>query len=378
MSSMSIPLFKIYWDDSDVKAVDNVIKRGSSWACGSEIEKFETAVSRYLGTRYCVAFNSGTSALHASLLAHGIKEGDEVIVPSFTFIATANAPLFVGARPVFADIEEGTLGLNPNDVANKISKKTKAIIPVHYSGCPCKINELRKIADDHDIVLIEDAAEAMGAKTGNKMVGGFGDSSILSFCQNKIITTGEGGAVVTSDKKLYDKMALLRSHGRPEGNYFSTGAPADYVAMGYNFRFPTMLAALGISQLNKIERIIGMRARAAEHYKKKMSGMPGISVPDAPRGCRHVYQMFTIRVEGGRNARDGLMSQLKKNGIASKVYFEPVHMTTFYRKMPGCRKGSLPVTERLSDEVLSLPMHPTLSEKDIDYIAEKIRAFLTI
>ena len=170
-----------------------------------------------------LTFNSGTSALHALLLSYGIGPGDEVIVPSFTFIATANAPKFVGAKPVFADIEDITFGLDPRAVEAKITPKTKAIIPVHYGGFPCKIRELKKIADDHGIMLIEDAAEAFGASVKGKMVGTFGDSAIMSFCQNKIITTGEGGAVVTDNKELYERMKLIRSHGRPDTvDYFST------------------------------------------------------------------------------------------------------------------------------------------------------------
>ena len=230
---MKIPLFKIYWDNDDVEAIEQVIKRGSSWACGSEIEEFEKAITDYIGAKYCVTFNSGTSALHAAMLAYGIGPGDEVVVPSFTFIATANAPLFVGAKPVFADVDEETLGLNPQDVKRKITPKTKAIIAVHYGGCPCKIEELRKIADAHKIILIEDAAEAMGAKVSGKMVGTIGHSAILSFCQNKVITTGEGGAVITDDEETYEKLKLLeklkrvRSHGREEGDYFALAKGLD-------------------------------------------------------------------------------------------------------------------------------------------------------
>lgn len=186
-----IPLFKIYWDKEDIKAVTEAIKGGMNWAVGSNVEKFEKMIAKYIGAKYCVVFNSGTSALHATLLAYGIKEDDEVIVPSFTFIATANAPLFVGAKPVFADIEEETYGLDSEDVKEKITKKTKAIIPIHYGGCPCKIMELREVADDHNLILIEDAAESLGARIGDKKVGTFGDSTMLSFCQNKIITTGD-------------------------------------------------------------------------------------------------------------------------------------------------------------------------------------------
>ncbi len=210
----NIPLFKMYWDQDDIDAVDRAIRSGMNWAVGSNVTQFENELADYIGTKYCLTFNSGTSALHAGLIAHGICSGDEVIVPSFTFIATANAPKFVGAKPVFADIEESTLGLSPESVIENITPKTKAIIPIHYGGCPCRIRELREIADDHNLVLIEDAAEAFGASIEGKRVGSYGDSAMLSFCQNKVITTGEGGALVTNSRDLYEKVKLVRSHGR--------------------------------------------------------------------------------------------------------------------------------------------------------------------
>jgi dTDP-4-amino-4,6-dideoxygalactose transaminase len=211
-----IPLFKIYCDQKDIESVTEIIKRGNYWATGPEIKKFEERIAEYVGIRYAVTFNSGTSALHAEMIAHGIKKDDEVIVPSFTFIATANTPLFAGAKPVFADIEQNNLGLDPGDIINKITSKTKAIIPIHYGGMPCKIKEISEIAEDHGLILIEDAAEAFGAKVNGKMVGTFGESTMLSFCQNKIITTGEGGCIVTDSKKIYAKLKLIRSHGRQE------------------------------------------------------------------------------------------------------------------------------------------------------------------
>src|SRR3990172_1871375 len=193
-----IPLFKIYWDRNDVAAVTSIIEKGANWAIGPEIKEFEKAVSEYIGVKYAVAVNSGTSALHVVLAAHGIGPGDEVIVPAFTFIATANAPLFVGAKPVFADIEEKTFGLDAADVEKKITPRTKAILPIHYGGCPCLIDELKEVAARHKLLLIEDAAEALGAAVNDRKVGSIGDIGILSFCQNKLVTTGEGGAVVTN------------------------------------------------------------------------------------------------------------------------------------------------------------------------------------
>ena len=211
-----IPLFKIYWDKKDITAISDTIKKGTGWAVGPNVEKFEKEISKYIGVKYALVFNSGTSALHSLLLSYRIGPGDEIIVPSFTFIATANAVLFVGAKPIFAEIEEDTLGLDPKDIEKKITSKTKAIIVVHYGGSPCKIEEIKKIAKKYNLILIEDAAESLGAKFRDKKIGALGDSAILSFCQNKIITTGEGGAVVTNSKEIYEKLKLIRSHGRLE------------------------------------------------------------------------------------------------------------------------------------------------------------------
>ena len=197
MPSWKIPLYKIYWDEEDVNRVAEVIRQGMFWAIGPNIEKFEKTLADRIGKKYAVAFNSGTSALHATLLAYEIGEGDEVIVPSFTFIGTANSVLFVKAKPVFADIEAETYGLNPEDVKEKITGKTRAIMPIHCGGLACRIKELREIAEDHKLLLIEDAAESLGAKVDGKRVGSFGEAAMFSFCGNKVITTGEGGMLVT-------------------------------------------------------------------------------------------------------------------------------------------------------------------------------------
>ncbi|OEC86092.1 MULTISPECIES: DegT/DnrJ/EryC1/StrS family aminotransferase [Methanobacterium] len=370
-----IPLFKIYQDDDDIQSVTNIIKNGSHWADGREIQLFENEISQYLGRKYAVTFNSGTSALHTLLLAHGIKNNDEIIVPSFTFISTANAPLFVKAKPVFAEIEDKTYGLDPEDVKEKINPKTKAIIPIHYGGSPCLIRELKEIADDYNVLLIEDTAESLGAKIKDKKLGSFGDSAILSFCQNKVISTGEGGAVVTDSKEIYDKLKLIRSHGRLDAqDYFSSTNYMDYITLGYNFRMPTMCAALGLSQLKKIDSIIKMRRSNSSYLTKKLS-KNGITIPKSPSDYYNVHQLFTIRIE---EQRDELMEYMSNKGIMTKVYFSPVHLTHFYQKKLGYKIGDLPVTEKVSNQVLSLPMYPTLTKREMDYIAENIEKFLKV
>lgn len=371
--SWKVPLFKIYWDKEDVRMISDAIKKGMFWAIGPRIEEFEEGISKYIGARYPIVFNSGTSALHAALLAHGIGSGDEVIVPSFTFIATANAPLFVRARPVFADIEDKTYGLDPEDVKEKITKKTKAIVPVHYGGAPCLIRELREIAEDSGLILIEDAAEAFGAMVNREKVGTFGDSAVLSFCANKVITTGEGGAVLTHSKEICEKLKLIRSHGRLEGaDYFTSLEYMDYVDLGYNFRMSNITAALGVAQLRKADKIIRMRRKNAEYLTKKLFTVNEVAPPSAPKGCFHVYQMYTIRLKQG--SRDGLSKYLARKGIMTKLFFNPVHRTHFYRKKLGY-KVRLSVTERISKQVLTLPMYPSLTRGEMDYIAKAVESF---
>lgn len=370
--TFKIPLFKILWDDEDVKNVEGEIKSGMNWAVGPRVEEFEKLIAEYIGTEYAAVFNSGTSALHSVLRAHGIGKGDEVIVPSFTFIATANSPLFVGAKPVFADIEKETLGLDPESVKKNITDKTKAILSIHYGGCPCKIRELREIADDNDLILIEDAAEAMGASINQDKVGNFGDSAVLSFCQNKIITTGEGGAVVTDSRDIYEKLLLTRSHGRLEtGDYFSSAGLFDYIDIGYNFRMSNITAALGISQIKKADKIIDMRQKNSKYLTKRiLEETDKIKIIHPPEGYNHVYQLYTAIAED----RDNLIDYLKDNNIITKIYFDPVHLSHFYREKLGY-KCDLPVTEDMAKRTITLPMYPSLSRAEMDFMAETIGKF---
>ncbi len=368
-----IPLFKIYSDKQDIKMVSNIIASGMYWAEGLAIREFEDKIASYLGVKHCVVFNSGTSALHAALIACGVKENDEVIVPSFTFIATSNAPLFVGAKPVFADIEDKTFGLDPEDVERKITARTKAIIPVHYGGLPCQIGKLRKIADKYKLKLIEDAAESLGAKIGGRKVATFGEVNVLSFCQNKIIATGEGGAAVTNSSNIYERLKLIKSHGRSDvKNYFSSVDSSDYIDLGYNFRMPTFVAALGLAQLNKINKIIEMRRSAAEYYARRLKEIPRIKLQPPLKDCFHVYQLYVIRVTA--NDRGALMKYLAGKGVMTKIYFLPVHSSSFYKNKLKYR-CKLPVTENIAREILALPIYPNIKNKDIDYIIENIKKF---
>ena len=369
----NIPLFKSYWEEDDIEAIAKVIRRGSHWASGPEVEQLESNIANFVGAKHAVSFNSGTSALHADLLAHGITEG-EVIVPSFTFISTANVAILSGAKPVFAEIENTSFGLDSEDVKERITNKTKAIIPVHYGGAPCKdIEALRDIAEDHNILLIEDAAESLGAQIKNKKVGSFGQSSMFSFCQNKIITAGEGGAIVSDKKDIVEKLKLIRSHGRQEKgeNYFTTSQGSDYVQIGYNFRLPTISAALILSQLKKINKIINLRREKAQLFTDRLSTVKAILPPVELKDHYHVYQLYTIQCADNKE-RELVQQKLTEAGIMAKVYFSPVHLTTFYRNTYGYRQGDLPKTEQISKKVLTLPLYPTITTKEVEYICDTI------
>lgn len=371
-----IPLFRIFQDEDDITQVVDVIRRGDYWALGPEIKQFEDRVAKYLGAKYCVSFNSGTSALHAALLACRIKGGMKVAVPSFSFIASANCALFVGGKPVFVDIEPERLGMDPENLSTVLSKqKIDAIIPVHYAGAPCKIEDLLEDAKRKKIMLIEDAAESFGSTSMGKKTGSFGIAGVLSFAPNKVITTGEGGAVITDREEIYRRLLLARSHGRLDtaGNYFTSTETSDYVALGYNFRMPSMVAALGLSQVGKVEKIIEMRREKARYLDEQLANVPGLKVPLEPKGCRHVYQMYSIRVPSKK--RNALSKRLKDAGIMSKTYFSPIHLTTFYKREFGYRGGELPVTEQISNQVLSLPIYPHIRNEELDMICKEVKDF---
>lgn len=335
---MKIPLYKNYWDKEDVQAVIKVIRRGMYWAGGQENTMLEEKVAHYAGVKHGVSVNSGTSALNAIMLAYRLGAGDEIIVPSFTYPPTVNAVKYVGATPVFADIEEERFGLDPDDVKKRITDKTRAIIAVHVYGLPCRISELSEIAEENNILLVEDAAEAIGAKEYGKKVGGFGDASIFSFAGNKIISTGEGGMVVTNDETMQRRLKAIRNK--------------------HSWRMSTILASLGLSQFNKIEQVISSRILCAMYLTNGFNFIDGVSPPVEPEGVSHTYQFYTIKAE----QRDKLKNYLEEHGITTKIYFPPV--------MSG-----LPVTDAVADQVLTLPIYPDLSTREMNYILKTINLF---
>ena len=374
MDYWKIPLYKIYTDDEDVNLITKIIRRGTKWAIGSEIEEFENTIKNYVGCDYCATLNSGTSALHATFLAYEFGKGDEIIVPSFSFISTANSVLFVDAIPNFADIEDITFGLDPKLIPEKINSKTKAVVPIDYGGLSCRIHEIKQVASDNKIILIEDAAEALGSSVKGKKVGSIADSSIFSFCGNKVLTTGEGGAVVTNSKAIYEKIKLIRSHGRIDKiSYFDNTSESQYNELGYNWRMSSITAALGISQMKKLNKIIRMRQENAKYISSRLCKYSQIKLPNPPDGYEHIYQMYTIRLS--EKTRDNLHEYLSKKRIFSKVYFNPIHLTLFYREKLGTKPNLLPVTEKVAQQILTLPIYPNMDSEEKNYLVDSVSEF---
>ena len=368
-----IPLFEIAYDETEILNAVQSISRGSYWAKGPFVDSFEAELESYFGVDHAVVVNSGTTALVAALRALGVSPDDEVIVPSFTFIATANAVRLVGAEPVFVDIEEETFGLDPASVRESVTDRTAAIVPVHLYGGPCQIDELAAIAEEEGVALVEDAAEAFGATHEGKFAGTFGDAGILSFCQNKVVVTGEGGAVLTDDDDVASELRLYRSHGRMEGDYFESVGSGEYVSLGTNVRMSDLTAAIGCAQMEKVDDLIGGRRAAADAMTDDIESIEGVKPPRAIDGGRHVYQLYTIELEADVD-RETVVESLDDADVSSKIYWDtPVHRTQYYRDTvasPAC----LPTTDAVADRVLSLPIYPDLTPAQANRITNAVAA----
>jgi len=347
--------------EKEIKAVEKVLKSGML-AQGQRVKEFEEKIAEYIGVKYAIATSSGTTALHTALLAIGIGPGDEVITTPFTFIATANSILYCGAKPVFADIDEKTFNIDPSKIEEKITKKTKAILPVHLYGQPADIKSLLEICEDHNLFLVEDAAQALGAEFKGKKVGSFGDCGIFSFYPTKNITTGEGGMIVTDNKNIAERCAKIRNHGEYK-RYFVD-------SLGYNYRMAEIAAAIGLVQIQKLEGFIKKRIKNAEFLSKSLKKIPEIEPPFVKKNVRHVFHQYTIKAK----KRNELKNFLNKKQIQAVVYYPlPVHRQLLYRKLGY--KDSLPIAERASRKVLSLPVNQDLSKEEMNKIIKEIRNF---
>lgn len=370
-----LPFFVPWITEEDKEAVLEVLN--SRWLTGGpRAKEFEKMFTSYTSSKYSVSVNSCTAALHLAMRVLNIGPGDEVIVPVLTFAATANAPLFVSAKPVFADIDEGTFNISPKEIEQKITEKTKAIIVVHYGGQPCDMKEIMAIAEDHNIKVVEDCAHALDASYQGKNVGTFGAVGCFSFYPTKIITTLEGGMATTQDKEIASEMQILREHGMTRTAFARENEVSwyyDVVDLGYNYRMNEVQAALGISQLKRIDDINEKRKEAAKHYTKGLSEIEGIITPYEAEDRTHLYHLYAIRVlkEKFGIDRNNLFKNLSASGIGAGVHYTPLHFLTFYKNL-GYGNQSFPVAERVSKEILSLPLFPTISKMQINFVVKEI------
>lgn len=357
-----IPVAEPNVDGNELKYVIDCMETGWISSIGEYVKKFEKGFSRYCEVKHGIAVANGTVALHLALESLGIKRGDEVIIPSLTFVATANAVKYTSAKPVFIDSEPRTWNIDPEKIEEKITPQTKAIIPVHLYGHPCDMGRIREIAEKHSLRIIEDAAEAHGAEYKGKKIGSLSDVSCFSFYGNKILTTGEGGMCLTNDKKIAEKIEELKDHGMSkEKRYYHS-------KLGYNYRLTNIQAAIGLAQLERIEKTIELKRKNAHLYNSLLKDVKGITLPVEESWAKNVYWMYSIQLnENYSFTRDELMSRLRSKGIDTRPFFIPLH------KMPYLDEGfKLPVAEKLGQKGVNLPSSTNLTRFQIKQITETI------
>lgn len=334
---------------------------------GPQIETFEHVITEYVGVKYAVAVSSGTAALHTALLALGIKSGDEVLLPSFSCAPPLIATILVGARPIFVDIEENSLNIDPEDVKRNITSKTKVIIPIHYCGHPADMDALLEIAERYNIYILEDVAEALGAKYKGKRLGSLGHVAILSFSPNKTITTGEGGMILVNDHGIYERAKIIINYGQKER--------FNYIIVGHNYHMTAFQAAIGLEQMKKIDQLLSRRKSIARLYDEMLSNELLLDTPFTSPLCEHAYMSYYVKFKT-KKLRDKVMKYLNNKGIETRIYFPPLHKSPYYQQLVNL-KNKLLRTEDISDRILNLPLFPTLSESQVAYIANTIKGVLS-
>ena len=352
--------------EKEKKLVEEVLTSGML-AQGEKVKSFEEKFAKFCGTKYAIAVNSGTAALHSSLYAAGIRAGDEVITTPFTFAATANCIVMQNAKPVFADIDETTFNINPEKIKEKISNKTKAILAVDLYGLPADYNALREIAEEKDIKIIEDACQAHGAELNGIKAGKLGDIGSFSFYATKNMTSGEGGMITTDNEKYAESCKRFRQHGQ--------NAQYEYSDIGYNYRMNELEAAIALAQLEKLDSFTKKRIENAKFLSKELKGIEGITLPSTIENAKHVFHQYTIKTDNKKVKRNRLVAFLKENEISAGVYYpKPLHLHPHFRAM-GYKKGDFPIAETVSEQVISLPVQPKLETKELEQIVLKIKEF---
>ena len=341
---------------------------------GPKVKEFEKKMADYIGVNHAVAVNSGTSGLHLCVKSLGIKDGDEVITTPFSFIASSNCVLFERANPVLVDINEHTLCIDPLRIEEKITERTKAILPVHIFGHACDMDKIIEISKSYNLAIIEDTCEAIGAEFNGKKVGSFGNAGVFAFYPNKQITTAEGGMIVTDDQNIAELCRSMRNQGRSEG-----GAWLSHKMLGFNYRLSELSAGLGVAQLDRISEILEKRQTVAQLYIERLSAIDGIRIPYISPNVKMSWFVFVVRLDYkrfSREDRDEIIYELKRRGISCSNYFPPIHLEPFYVGMYGYKKGDFPITERVSESTIALPFYNNLPETEIDYICDTLKKIL--
>ncbi len=367
-----IPFAKPFFTEDAIQDIlleaGNVLRSG--WlTSGPRLKQFEDQISEKLGAKFAIAVNSCTAALHSILLALDVGHGDEVIVPANTFAATGNAAIYVGAKPIIADVDPDTFNISTEDVAQKISNKTRAIIPVHIGGNPCDMRKLEEVASEQDIYVVEDCAHALGSKIEDSACGRNGIASAFSFYPTKLLTTGEGGMVVTDSPDIANKVRLIRNQGR------SGLGPLEITELGYNFRMPEIGAVLGIRLLRELDDYVLHRNLLADRYKRGLSSFDWVRCQVVRTGNLSSYYSFIVVLHPDAPvSRDQLKETLASFGIETSIIYRPIHLQPLYRRLFGTKEGHAPVSEILGERSLALPMSNGLTEAEVEYVVSSIYA----
>ncbi|MGZ3671995.1 MAG: UDP-4-amino-4,6-dideoxy-N-acetyl-beta-L-altrosamine transaminase, partial [Bdellovibrionota bacterium] len=375
-STGPIPYGRQSIDDADIAAVVRALK--SDWlTTGPLVAEFEREVSRISGAKFGVAVSSGTAGLHSAMFALGISAGDEVIVPSLTFAATANAVLYQGGLPIFADVTSESLLIDPADVEKRVTKKTKAIVAVDYAGNPCDYDSLRIIAEKHGLALVSDACHSLGGSYKGRLVGTLADLSVFSFHPVKHITTAEGGMIVTNNETYSGRMKLFRNHGITSDHRERAEKGTchyEMTALGFNYRLTDIQCALGLSQLGKLGQWVTRRNEIAALYNKSFASLPFIKTLRTQTESINAHHLYVIQLnlEMLSFTRDQALLSLRDSGIHANVHYPPTHLHPYYKERVGTRHGMLPVTERICDRIISLPMFPGMSDQDVGRVIEAV------
>lgn len=364
-------------DDDDIEEVIKTLKKGYISSL-PKVKEFEINLADYVDTKYAVAFSNGTAALHACAFLSGIKNGDEVITTPITFAASSNCILYCGGKPVFADIKEDTYNIDPDSIEKNITKKTKAIIPVHYTGQPADIDAIYEIANDHNLIIFEDAAHALGALYKNRKIGSISKMNVFSFHPVKHITTGEGGAVTTNDEYTYKKLLQFRMHGivkvqhkeKKYGMWFN-----DQQFLGYNYKFTDLQAALGVSQLKKIDKFLSIRKKYVDMYNDAFDDMKNMAIPYQLPYVKSSWHLYILKLDTKKigKSRNQIYDELRiKHNIGVAIHYTPVYHHTYYQNI-GYKKGICPVSEKFSEDIITIPLFPKMTEDDVNNVIDAVK-----